>query len=255
MTVPETSGNDAGGGAGGVGASSQKGVPHDVVNADWLTELQQATDVATAAQVVGRADALALQDVSAAFVLDLQRRIAAAGELVTSITSARTGTKGATRGEGEAKAALLAAAGAIQSGARRKFARSQPERLALYGCGGGKDLVGMNRAKLSAAIATLIKTAKLDGLSGAGDAKTNAVQAAFDAWNNFDATQTTSGTAETTARAALRTLLFGTDGKGTTGIAADRRTIQYAADAAWPPGSDVAVRREFKLQDKKRFVG
>jgi hypothetical protein len=227
----------------------------DLVAVEWLTELQLASDVATAAQVVGRADALAEQDVSAGFVADLLERITAAGELVTSITTARTGTKGATRGEGEAKAALLAAAGAIQSGARRKFARTAPERLALYGCGGGKDLVGMNRAKLSAAIPTLITTAKADGLSGTADAKTNAVQSAFDAWNNFDATQTASGSAETTARAALKTLLLGADGKGATGIAADRRTIQYAADAAWPPGSDVAVRREFKLQPKRRFAG
>ena len=227
----------------------------DVVANQWLAELELADAVAKAAQVPERIAALEEQEVTPTFVADLLTRIGQAGDFITTIQTARSGGKGATRNEGEARNALLKAVGVIQSAARRKFARSQPERLKLYAAGGGVNLTSMNRAQLAAAIPTLIDTAKADGLSGAGDAKTDAVQAAFDAWNAFDEAQTTSGTAETTAREALKTLLLGADGKGETGLIADRRTLQYAADAAWPPGQNIAIRREFKLQDNRRFAG
>ena len=253
--MTENTGENATATAGNAAGTEKVPQERELVAQEWLDELALAEAVAKAAKVEGRADALLAQDVTQPFVADLLLRIGQAGDFVTAITTAHVGGTGATRNEGEAKAALIKAAGTIQSGAKRKFSRSEPERLALYACGGGVDLFNMNRAQLSLAIPTLIKTAKLDALSGTGDAKTNAVQAAFDAWNAHDDAQTGENTAETTAREALHKLLFGENRDGKSGIIFDRRTVQYAADAAWPPGTDIAIRREFHLQDKRRYSG
>lgn len=219
-----------------------------------LKALQIVEDVLAASQVAGRpARFLNERDLNSAFFTDTGNRTTTARQKATAMSNHMLAQKTATTDEAKFKKALAKAVGTIQSAAAQKLAGSAPNRLKLYGI--GKNVLTMSRTDLLQMIPTLLQAASDDApLPGVSTAQISAVQDNFQAWNDADTAQTAATTALSQAHDDLVKLLYGDENDRTVpSLEADRRTIQYAADGLWPPGTEVAIRREFKLQANKRF--
>ncbi len=114
----------------------------------------------------------------------------------------------------------------------------------------------MSSAELLQLIPTLLQAASDDApLPSVGTVQIAAVQNAFQSWKDADAAQTAANTALSQAHDALVKLLYGDENDlSVPALDADRRTIQNAADGLWPPGTEIAIRREFKLQPNKKLT-
>lgn len=194
MPDEPNSGNGVITGATSGGQSSQAVVSHNLINEDWLAELTLDEAEANAALVTGCATKLNAEGIAQLFAQDMRAQVQQERSLAGAIEMARSNRTGAMGNEDKARLKLIKVCGPIQCAAKRKFARKQKSLLKLCAAGEGVGLYNVMRTQPLVAIPILIQTAKDDALAGASNTKTNAVQAAFDAWNNFDATQTTAGT-------------------------------------------------------------
>ena len=112
----------------------------------------------------------------------------------------------------------------------------------------------LSRAELTTAIVALQEAAGEDApLPGVAQAQIDALETAFQAWNDADDEQGGAFSCVAQTRDALEKLLYG-DGPANPGIDDDRSTLQSAADGIWPPGTNPGIRREFGLQLNKRYV-
>ncbi|MBI3880447.1 MAG: hypothetical protein HY301_10345 [Verrucomicrobia bacterium] len=238
---PSSSSSSGSSAAGGGGGSH-----NPPANKAVLAELNKAEQLALVAQKVQFAPALAVREITAAKVTALLANVASARTLSGQAVGKTVAKEGATEAEATAKANLLKATDEIQTAAKQKFGRTNPNRLQVYRIG---ERVGQNRALLEQYALDLITAATADSLPGITAAKLTAATGLRTAYINTNVDQTTAQGDATDTRSDLATLKQQ--------ITDARIEIQLAADAEWPhtDAANHAVRKEFKLPTRSKFKG
>ena len=209
-----------------------------LINKAQAAELTLAGELADIAQKPEYVSALAEEEVDAAFITELTNLIEVAGGLLTSAGGKTAEKETTTDSEEDLKKTLLARIAAVQARAKRKYLKTGDPQRAKYYIG---QNIGISRTLLtssSLAILTRLGTETLPGMTPAAVTK---LKAARDAYVKVQTTQSGDQSDATTVRSQLEAKVKE--------VAAKRRQLQYAADAAWPATEKVnaGVRTEFKI--------
>lgn len=215
------------------------------LNQTQQRSVQRFKQVLTAAREPAHADILNERAITPAFVAEIETDIMAAEKRVTLSITCTDRKEGATLDEQDAQAALLANLRTGQAAARQKYFYAEPAKLKEFLVG---DRIDANRATLDQAAQAI--TTKLDQTRPPGIDTGFIEKLVLDRvkWNAEHATQATEqgqGTSERELRDAQ-----------IAAIQAKVHQIQFAADAAWPPGvpGNAGARRKFHLPRNRPFT-
>lgn len=218
-----------------------------LVSTRLVAGLEQAERYATVAQRPDVAAALEQKDLTPAFVTDLADDVATCRGHLARFVQATTDRQVHTERERGLRLSLVVALQAVQSGAKRKWARTPGERDKLKGYFVGTTLKTLGFASLSEAADTILRQARLDSLPGVSAADLTGLESALTTWkatNEAQAqAQNTATVAHQAADALAKTIL-------------DRRLqLQLAADVAFPydDKANAAIRKEFGLPKNGPF--
>ena len=215
-----------------------------LLNKAQSEELTKADQIGIAAQKADRPVALAARDISSGFVTQALADITAARAKSTEAVTDTTGTRTASVAEDTSERSLIAAMQEVQTAAKQKYARTQPEKLQDYYV--GRKLLG-NRALLEQYSQGIINKLGSDTLPGITPAKVTTLGTLRDAYISTNSAQTGSQSDATTARTALDGLVKAITDK--------RIAIQYAADAEWPHPNkaNAGIRRQEEFAPDRPF--
>lgn len=210
---------------------------HGLINKKLASEIAIATEIATTAAKPDYAARLATEGINAAFLADLNAKIADATDLATNALAKRAGKQSDTQAEDQLMADLVERICVIQTRAKRKYAPGDPLR-ANYLLG---KRIDTSRALLEASAQTILKSLATDTLPGGKPADVASLAGALKAYQGVQSIQSGEQANATSAR-----LDYATTAKE---VATMRRQIQYAVDALWPAKnpSNAGVRVAFKL--------
>lgn len=239
-------GSSGNGGSGGGGTGGSTGHHPPMPNQAILNELLKAEQICLKAQKPDYSTPLAARDISGQLVSDTLVAIQSARAQSAAATQATTGKHGVTGTEETLKKQLVARVSEIQTAAKQKFGRTQPNRLDDYYIG---QRIDQNRARLEQLAEQIIAKAGADALPGINSTKLTAATGALTAYRNVEESQSGAQSGATGGRTSLKTMVKA--------ITDTRIAIQLAADAEWPHESpaNAAVRREFKLPANSKFKG
>lgn len=212
------------------------------INQEWIKELNDAGQIAAAAQKPAYAPVLAQGDIDAAKITAFTNAIQAAQQLAGTATQKTTGKIGVTKSETDLMASLVQMIQEVQKRAKQKYAATNPTVLKDYGIGAKWQ---NSRALLEQTATNILGKLAADTLPGIDAAKVAALQKALADYRQVQTDQTGGQSDATTDRATLETAVKS--------ILARRREIQFAADAQWPPSNpaNAGIRREFRLSPDK----
>ncbi len=209
-----------------------------IINQSLLDELTLAEAILAAAKPAARTTKLAAGGIPAAKITALTNAIAAARTLAAQATQGTTGKQGATTEESDRMDDLINKIQEVQKRARQKYDATTPVRLKDYAVG---QQFYNSRSLLEQTAATILEKLKTDTLPGIDAAKVTALATALADYQNVQGSQSGAQSDATTARKNLETAVAD--------IMAQRREIQFAADAEWPHTAvaNAGIRAEFNL--------
>lgn len=212
-----------------------------LINQAFIDELTQAEQVAATAALADYAEALAGEEIDAAFVRDFRALIAAADALVGGAASKTADRKVASQREEDAKDALLAELQKVQTRAKRKYKDVDDPMRGKYFIG---ERLG-NRAMIERVTRAVLGALGDDHLPGQKPERTAALATALDAYVKAQTGQTSDQAGAASDRAALEAKVKE--------VADLRREIQYAADLLWPADkkTHAGIRKAFGLPANK----
>lgn len=209
------------------------------LNKAEIRELNIAEDLAAVARRPAYLPVLNGHEIDADFLDVILNGIKAARGQGASATQNDTGKESATLNEAEARAALVIAMRQVQAAAKRKWARTQPEKLDDYAVNKNINASRPVLEEHSEQFITNLNTSERPpSINTTFITKLAAARAGF---MSYGTEQGSKASAASGARAARKQLVA---------TIKDRRLeLQYAADGAWPPGTpgNAAIRREFGL--------
>ena len=228
-------------------------------NQAWLDELTAAEAVLNAAAPADRAAQLATGGIGAATLNALGDAIPAARTLAGRAVQSTTNKLDATDDETDLATDLINKIQEVQKRARQKYAATDKVRLKDYAV--GQPFYSSRSLLEQAAAGVLDKLAPAapagggaapaaDVLPGISAAKIAALKQSLADYQNVQGEQTGAQGDATTARKQLDLLI-----NGPGGIVAQRRQIQFAADAEWPhtDPANAGIRAEFQLPPNRVF--
>ena len=206
-----------------------------------MTTLDQAERYATIAHRPEVAAALAEKDLTAAFITDLSGNVATCRGHLATFVQATTDRQVHTEREKALRLSLIVALQAVQSGAKRKWARTASQRDKLKGYFVGTTLKTLGFASLSEAADTILRQARPDSLPGVSTADLTGLESAITTWKAANEAQAQAQNAATVAHQAAESLAKT--------ILNRRIQLQLAADVAFPYSdkASAAIRKEFGL--------
>jgi hypothetical protein len=209
------------------------------LNKAELRELNLAEQYFAVASRPERLEVLVPLEIDIGFITAVTNGIKAARGQGASATQNDTGKESATLNEQEARANLVTAMRCVQAAAKRKYARTQPEKLDDYAV--GKN-INASRPVLEEHSAQFLE--KLNNSERPPSINTAFITKLATARSDFMAFGNEQGSKQSAASGArdARKQLVAT-------IKDRRLELQFAADGAWPPGTpgNAAIRREFGL--------
>jgi hypothetical protein len=170
------------------------------------------------------ADSLKEREIVAEHAERLLTLVQEARSLSADTLQIATATLGATRSESKERAALLDALREIQAAARQKHAATKPTVLRDYGI--GARLTTRSFSSLIGIAEAVLEKLTDEALPGITDARKQLFADALSAYRSADAAQ--GGNRR--GASALKTRRD----SAIDAVKSARRTIQFAADAAWP---------------------
>jgi hypothetical protein len=208
--------------------------------------LNEADKITTAAQKPAYAAALALREITAAYVTQLVDDILACRKTGATATQSTTGKTVATDAEHTAENNLMTALHEVQAAARQKYARTNPVVMHDYMVSHRLD---PNQATFKESVQAIITKLGTDTLPGITPAKVTNLQTLLDAYTALAANPDSQQSDATTERRQRDAQIAS--------ITDRRLTIQFAADAEWPYTVDAnaGVRGEFFLPLSQPFHG
>lgn len=221
--------------------------PKSLVNTRLVTALELAERHSTIAQRPEIAAALAKKELTGAFVTDLLRTLGTCRAHLAQFVQATTDRQVHTEHEKTLRLSLVLGLQAVQSAAKRKWARTSGERDKLKGYFVGTNLKTLGFAPLSEIADTILRQARLDNLPGIAATDLAHLESAIGDWkaaNEAQAqTQNTATVAHQAAEALAKTIL------------SRRIELQLAADLAFPyhDKTNTAIRKEFSLPKNGPF--
>ena len=212
------------------------------LNKAEVRELNTAEGIVAVAGRPDRLGGLAPFDISPAMLTAVTDGIKTARSHGASATQNDTGKESATIDEHEAEKTLVKAMRCVQAAAKRKYARTEPEKLDDFAVGKTIDASRPVLEEYSAQMLEKLNTERPPGIDTTFITKLAGARLQYMA---ADSMQGSKATAASSAREARKELVQ---------TIKDRRLeIQFAADAAWPPGETghAAIRREFGLPPER----
>ncbi len=220
--------------------------PRGALNASQLGELNKGEQLCLKAQKEEYVTKLVARQITTAFVLTLQADIKTCRDLSNTAVAKTTDLRLATREERELQKNLIAALQEIQTAARQKFRRAQPERLDNYFVGQTLDA---NRDGLEQYADGILAHAATDDLPGITPEKIAAMTTLRTQYVNIENTQTGEKSGAGNVRGDRDAQILSIK---------DRRIeIQLAAEAEWPSSNkaNASIRAEFSLSPNRPFLG
>lgn len=207
------------------------------INQLHAAEIILAGEIANIAEKPDYATLLATEGIDEAFIEDLRTKIEEANALVASAGGKTTDKKATTQTEETRKAELMEKIATIQSRAKRKYPKGNPQRANYY----IGQPIDDSRTLLETSATALIAHLATDTLPGMKPGDIAALQAALKAYQTVQTTQTGDQSGASSARGG-----YEAKAKEVAGL---RRQIQYAVDALWPAKkkANAPIRVEFKL--------
>jgi hypothetical protein len=218
--------------------TSKKRRERSGLNKAEVRELNLAEQYVAVASRPERLAVLTNSEITAEFLAAMTDGIKAAHGHGASATQNDTGKESATIDEQEAKENLVTTMRCVQAAAKRKYARTQPEKLDDYAVGKKIDASRPVLEEFSAQMLETLSTERPPSINTTFITKLAATRLEFMAAGNSQASKKSAASAAREARKELVQTIK------------DRRLeIQFAADGAWPPGQpgNAAIRREFGL--------
>ena len=215
-------------------------------NAAQLTEFDVAERVGQAAKNPVYAGDLKSREVTAAHAETLLALVRDARNLAADAVQTGTEAQISTKAEGAERRGLLESIREVQAAARQKYASTN--KLALRDYGVGTRLTTRSFESLTGIADAIREKLSDDALPGITAERLTAFTAALDAYKSADGAH---GTKRSNA-IALRERRDET----LKAVKAARRTIQFAADAAWPysRATSQEAREAFQLPPRRPFV-
>jgi hypothetical protein len=212
--------------------------PPFALNLRQEAEISLALELCGVAREAEFAPRLAAQKITAQFVTQLDTDARAARGRSEAAVRATNAKEGSTAEEGEARQTLLGSLRSVQSSARNEFMTTLPEKVGDYLVG---EDIDRSRTALEAAAQTIVTHADADRPGSVDTDFLNRVRGEIDAYVGANSSQQ-SEIGEGKQQRAERDALVAD-------IKARRKKIQYAADAAWPPGQpgSAKARKKFHL--------
>ena len=214
------------------------------LNKAEVGELNAAESIVAVASRPERLAVLEPFNISAAMLAAVTDGIKTARNYGASATQNDTGKEVATIDVHEAENALVKSMRCVQAAAKRQFARTEPEKLDDFAVGKKIDASRPVLEEYSAQMLEKLNTERPPGIDTTFITKMAATRLQYLAADSIQGSKATAASSAREARTALvRTIK-------------DRRLeIQFAADAAWPPGETghAAIRRGFGLPPDRFF--
>ncbi|MFA6289611.1 MAG: hypothetical protein WC661_19700 [Opitutaceae bacterium] len=209
-----------------------------LINKAQSAELTLAGELAETAKKPEYTAALAAEEIDAAFITELTDLIDEANGFLTSAGGKTVEKKTTTDSEETLKKKLLAQIATVQARAKRKYLKTGDPQRAKYYIG---QNIGISRTLLESASLAILTRLGTETLPGMTPAAVTKLKDARDAYVKVQTTQSGDQSGATTVRSQLEAKVKE--------VAAKRRQLQYAADAAWPSTEKVnaGVRTEFKI--------
>lgn len=208
------------------------------LNQAEVQELTRTEAVVAAARRPERQALLLELEITPAYLAVVEDGIKTARGHGAKATQNDTGKESATLDEQEARGRLVTAMRQVQAAAKRKYARTQPEKLDDFAVGKKIDASRPVLEEHSAQMLEKLNTDRPPGINTTFITRLAGARVEFMSSGNMQGTKRNAASGEREARRSLVQTLK------------DRRLeIQYAADSAWPPGEPghAAIRREFGL--------
>ena len=225
--------------AGDNNENSKKRRERSGLNKGEIKELNLAEDLVAVGGKPAYLPVLNVHEIDANFLDVITKGIKAARGQGASASQNDTGKESATINEQEARANLVTAMRQVQAAAKRKWARTQPEKLDDYAV---NKNINASRPVLEEQSAQFIE--KLNTSERPPSINTTFITKLATARSGFMSFGNEQGSKQSAASGArdARKQLVAT-------IKDRRLELQYAADGAWPPGQpgNAAIRREFGL--------
>jgi hypothetical protein len=219
-----------------------------IVNQALLEELTEAEAILKAAAPADRAAKLAEGGIDAGKIAALTAAIPAARTLASQAAQGTRGKQGVTANESVLQDDLINKIQEVQKRARQKYAATDPSQLPGYAIGqpfyssrSVLEQTGANLLRKLNGDPAAVPPVPADVLPGITPAKIAALQTALADYQDVQGDQTGAQSSATTARRQLEAAV--------SGIMAERREIQFAADAEWPhtDPANAGIRVEFQL--------
>ena len=219
----------------------------DTLSVSQAAELEEADAVRRAAEKSAYAKVLTEHEIDATLVDRLKEKITGCRSTSADAAQSTTGRITATKDNTSTRSKMLLSVRSIQSAARQKYADTNPEVLKDYAV--GVKLTNVSHATLSAHVAAILEKLTTDKLPGVTSEKIALLSERRDAWLESKGEQTGSQ-ADATTRRSQRDELLSEARKL-------KRTIQFAAESAWPFGTDgvKGIREEFRLPSNRPYTG
>jgi hypothetical protein len=208
------------------------------LNKRWIEKLAESQQIVTSAQKPEYLGAFTEGDIDAACLAALDADIKAAQKLTSTTLQKSTSKKSLTEDETASMNALIERIHEVQKRARQKYAATDPTVLGDYAVA---RKFTASRAMLEQTATNILDKLAQDKLPGINGAKTQALQAALDAYRQVQTDQVGEQSGAVTGRKQLEAAVQNIIGR--------KRSIQYAADAQWPHTNkaNAGIRAEFKL--------
>lgn len=216
------------------------------LNRAQAAEVNKARAIAAVSKQAAYAPKLAEHDISAAFITTLEEDILTANARAIGALNCTTERKACTEAEADTQRTLMRSLRQIQTAAKQKFRYTEPVRLDDYLIG---ERIDENRALLEQSSQAIIAKATADALPGINAAFITRVTNERTAYVNSKTVQETEGERAKAERVVRNECVES--------IKQRRIEIQFAANAAWPPGiaANAPIRTRFFLQPNRPPAG
>jgi hypothetical protein len=215
-----------------------------ILNQAQLQALTKAGQVCTAAAKYP--EPFAARTITADFVATLVADIKTARKKGGEAVSTTNEKEGDSIEEDDAESELVTALQEVQSAAKQKYGRKQPEKLPHFYVG---TRLNRNRATLEQTSESIINKLAAESLPGITPAKVQRITELRAAYMDANSDQSSNQSEATKKRHELEQAIQS--------ITDRRIEIQHAADAEWPYSNDLnqGVRKEFFLPLSMPFNG
>jgi hypothetical protein len=220
--------------------------PQPKLNKAALRELDKAEQISVSARKTEFAGPLGEQGITPDQVDTLVAKILSASQTGSRALQSTIEKEGDTLEEQTCKKKLVGLFRQVQAAARQRFARREPVRLQEFFIG---QRIDQSRRALKQFSQGLLDKLAEERPPGVDTDLIIKIQQERQAYVGSDDDQAEDAAEATAARAALEALIKE--------IRDLRMEIQFAADAAWPPGApeNVKARKAFQLPLNKPYTG